>query len=323
VWGKAGVVPADYAKRISSFGEVRPLPSEPDKAAAAVNAWATGQTKGRVTELAEPEDAAGGAVVTSVVYFKGAWWKPFDAAKPGVFHGARGDVTAAPMMSLKDTFGYVEDATLQAAALPYRGTPEYVMLIILPRPGKREAAEKALEGDGLRKLLDAMDVTDKMRKDHEDAVTKILEQESDPADSSAPDSKERGERIFARFQAAGAHVPRRKLTLTLPRFEIQSKFDLVDALRAAGARRVFNGGQAQLGGIAPGMALGRVRQVAWIKVDETGTEGAAATAGGLFGGQFPIPEATMVVDRPFLFAVVAQTARVPLFAGRVEDVKGM
>jgi serpin B len=59
---------------------------------------------------------------------------------------------------------------------------------------------------------------------------------------------------------------------------------------------------------------------AYIAVDESGTEAAAATAvvAGVTAGRVTTP-VTMVVDRPFLFVIHDLATATPLFIGRVTD----
>ena len=57
-----------------------------------------------------------------------------------------------------------------------------------------------------------------------------------------------------------------------------------------------------------------------VHVREHGTEAAAATAVAMFmrAGMFrPPPPVTMVVDRPFLFAIIHTASAPPLFLGQV------
>jgi serpin B len=91
-------------------------------------------------------------------------------------------------------------------------------------------------------------------------------------------------------------------------------------LRQLGVRDAFNDA-ADFTGIttAERLQIGAVVHQAFIDVDEQGTEAAAATAVGMRAmalrrGPEPIP---VTVDRPFLFAIIDQTAGLPLFLGQV------
>jgi serpin B len=56
----------------------------------------------------------------------------------------------------------------------------------------------------------------------------------------------------------------------------------------------------------------------FVAVDENGTEAAAATA-VLIGNTSLPPEATLSVDRPFIFAIIDRATGATLFIGRVVD----
>jgi serpin B len=67
------------------------------------------------------------------------------------------------------------------------------------------------------------------------------------------------------------------------------------------------------------LRIGAVVYKAYVDVDEQGTEAAAATAVVIraLAAMRPPPAVTMVVDRPFLFAIVDSTTGLPLFLGQV------
>ncbi len=113
---------------------------------------------------------------------------------------------------------------------------------------------------------------------------------------------------------------RHQVTLSLPRFRLEAAFDLIPALRRLGVTEAF-GDDADFSGItvAEPLRIGAVAHKAYIDVDEHGTEAAAATAvvmAGMAAFRAP-PPVTMVVDRPFLFAIIDTATRLPLFVGQV------
>jgi serpin B len=111
-----------------------------------------------------------------------------------------------------------------------------------------------------------------------------------------------------------------RVTLVMPRFRAETAYGLIPALRHLGVQAAF-GPEADFSGIteAGPLQLGAVLHKAYIDVDEHGTEAAAATAVGARAAaaiRLPSP-VTMVVDRPFLFAIVSTTTGLPLFLGEL------
>ena len=117
-----------------------------------------------------------------------------------------------------------------------------------------------------------------------------------------------------------AGAARHRVTLSLPRFRLEAAFDLIPALRRLGVVAAF-GADADFGEIteAAPLRIGAVAHKAYVDVDEQGTEAAAATAVVIraAAAMRPPPAVTMVVDRPFLFAIVDSTTGLPLFLGQV------
>jgi serpin B len=117
-----------------------------------------------------------------------------------------------------------------------------------------------------------------------------------------------------------AGAARHQVTLSLPRFRLEAAFNLIPALRRLGVAAAF-GDSADFGEITEGapLRIGAVAHKAYVDVDEHGTEAAAATAVVIraAAAMRPPPAVTMVVDRPFLFAIVDSTTGLPLFLGQV------
>lgn len=115
-----------------------------------------------------------------------------------------------------------------------------------------------------------------------------------------------------------------QVCLSLPRFNLESKFSLKETLSSLGLAVCFNDLEAEFPGMTTTgieMVVSEVLHRARIKLDEHGVEAAAATAVllALAGGIEPEPlmEIPFVVDRPFLFMVLEDQTDSILFAGRV------
>jgi serpin B len=114
-----------------------------------------------------------------------------------------------------------------------------------------------------------------------------------------------------------------RVHLSLPRFTATTRANLRPALESLGIDLAFRPDQADFSGIttADRLSLSAAVHQAHIDVDEQGTEAAAATAvvmraSAALAGDPPV---TMVVDRPFLFAITDTQTGLPLFLGRITD----
>jgi serpin B len=131
---------------------------------------------------------------------------------------------------------------------------------------------------------------------------------------------------FASFEAAltgerlaalvGALEPQH-LSLSMPRLEVRTSASLAGPLSALGLGITFTDA-ADFSRIssAGGLSITDVVHEAFVKVDERGTEAAAATA--VIVGTTSVPQIRPVaVDRPFLFLVRDHATGAVVFLGRV------
>ncbi len=112
-----------------------------------------------------------------------------------------------------------------------------------------------------------------------------------------------------------------QVTLSMPRFRVEAAFNLIPPMRRLGVNRAFDA--ADFSGItaAGRLAISTIAHKAYVDVDEHGTEAAAATAiaFALAAAMRPPPRAEMIVDRPFLFAIIDTPTGLPLFLGQVTN----
>lgn len=121
-----------------------------------------------------------------------------------------------------------------------------------------------------------------------------------------------------------------QVDMSIPRFEITSDaIPLADQLVALGMPVAFDRDKADFGGIAAPadprerLHISKVFHKAFVKVDEKGTEAAAATAIAMAaGGGMPPKAEPFVADRPFLFFILERSSGLVLFAGRVAEPNG-
>jgi serpin B len=134
-------------------------------------------------------------------------------------------------------------------------------------------------------------------------------------------------RSFGEDRVAGLRLSEREVELRLPRFEIESRLSLQDVLSQLGVRVPFDRNHADFGDLTDhpdGLFVGAVEHAARIRVDEQGTEAAAATAVTMVGAARNAPRPLEFhVDRPFLFFVYDDKSDNVLFAGRCTSPKRM
>jgi serpin B len=114
------------------------------------------------------------------------------------------------------------------------------------------------------------------------------------------------------------------LDLEMPAFEVAPKesIDLKPALESLGVRRIF--GTPELRRLSPDpLTVADFLHRSVIRVDERGTEAAAATGEvlvprGVVSPEY-VPPPRFVVDRPFLFLLADRSTGVVLQIGRIVD----
>ena len=113
------------------------------------------------------------------------------------------------------------------------------------------------------------------------------------------------------------------VTLSMPRFKLRDEMDLNNALIMMGMPRAFTGNAEFLAMLDVNTRIEGVSQFSYIDVNEEGTEAAAVTiirSVILSDLLPPPPKVTMVVDRPFIFAITEQSTGAILFMGKVVNL---
>jgi serpin B len=114
-------------------------------------------------------------------------------------------------------------------------------------------------------------------------------------------------------------------TVELPRFEFTATAMLADTLKGLGMVAPFESADFSAMTRDEAIAISEVVHKAFVKVDEEGTEAAAATAVVFAGTSEPVdPPAPFHVraDRPFVFFIRDAQSGAVLFTGRVVDPRG-
>jgi serpin B len=122
----------------------------------------------------------------------------------------------------------------------------------------------------------------------------------------------------ATFDGFIAALTSDSLNLKFPRFEARTQASLSKPLKSLGLEPAFSS-DADFSAMTPrAVAISEVVHECFVKVDEKGTEAAAATA--VIVGETSVPMTReLIVDRPFVFAVRDNATGALAFVGRVVD----
>jgi len=110
-----------------------------------------------------------------------------------------------------------------------------------------------------------------------------------------------------------------QVNLGLPRFEFRTRASVADLLAAMGMPTAFDPAAADFSGMTADdrLFISDVIHEAFIRVDEEGTEAAAATAVVMDLTSAPVEVVDLQIDRPFLFSLYDRETGEILFMGRV------
>jgi serpin B len=122
-----------------------------------------------------------------------------------------------------------------------------------------------------------------------------------------------------RVRAITEQIERQNVTLTMPKFEFESKFGLADTLAGMGMSDAFSPEKADFSGIdgTENLFITDVVHKAFVSVDEAGTEAAAATGVVMGVTSAPAEPVEVTVDHPFIFLIRDVETGAILFVGRV------
>ena len=110
--------------------------------------------------------------------------------------------------------------------------------------------------------------------------------------------------------------------LYLPKFKIESSYELRGTLQNMGLSLIFDASNADLTGLnvnpeEKSLHVDKVMQKAFIEVNEEGTEAAAATGILMKTASVRIPQKSVIINRPFLFFIRDHQTGLNLFSGRI------
>ena len=253
---------------------------DPEQARQQINDWAAGQTKDRIQNLLS-EDAITPLtrlVLVNAIYFKAKWLRPFEKS-----------------LTRPGPFHTINGETietpmmLQNARLGYTSYDGY-QAVDLPYKGGHYSMLILVPDTGAFGDFEAALDTEKLNK------------------------------VVAGLQT-------RNVRLTMPLFEQRSTADVKSALMAMGMTDAFSPSAADFSGMdttscaagdAQCLSISDIAHQAFISVDESGTEAAAATAVNVAVTSIePQPPMDLTIDRPFIYLIRHRATGAILFLGRI------
>lgn len=258
--------------------------SSPDPSRLHINAWVEAQTEGRIKDLLPDQSIRSDTrmVLVNALYFLADWESQFEKE---------------PTM----------DRPFQVSPTQTKNVP-----MMHQMKGLRVA-----QGDGVR-------VLELPYKGNDAAMLIVL---PDRIDGLAGVERDLS---VGKLDAWRAGLAAQNVMVALPRFEInpQESIRLAASLGELGIKDAFDSEEADFTaiGIPPNprnrLFISEVFHKAFVKVDEKGTEAAAATALGMATGAAALPKIKVLefrADHPFLFFIVDKPTGLVLFMGRVAD----
>jgi serpin B len=135
--GKNVTLKKDFAQTFLDYyrGDAITVDFSSKKAVDAVNAWASENTEGLISEIVREFDPGTVAAIVNAIYFSDRWEWEFnpDQTVEDAFHSPSGDTAAFFMKREGDMQVYYEDDNIQA--MPLRFKTGGGMYIILPKDG--------------------------------------------------------------------------------------------------------------------------------------------------------------------------------------------
>ncbi|MGK7888855.1 MAG: serpin family protein [Leptolyngbyaceae cyanobacterium] len=256
--------------------------TNPEAAREAINTWVAQQTNEKIQDLLPTGivDSTTLLVLVNAIYFLAKWSTPFNPAKTTEepFFTAPDETVMVPMMKQAENF-YLGHVQL-----------EEVELLELPYGQSDHHPQQSM-------IIILPQQIEDLAKIEQQLTPSLL-----------------AEWLTALDYSLGQDCA----SVWLPKFSIESDFNLKHTLVDLGMNSAFSEQSADFAGMDNGRRLLSLQETihkAVLNVNESGTEAAAATAvvGGTRGGGF-LP---IVVDRPFLLLIYDRPSDTILFMGRV------
>ena len=258
--------------------------SESEEAAGKINQFVSDQTNGLIKDLfqAEDFDADTRFVLLNAIFFKGLWKNRFTGVGTSSFNVDPSRQVDYTSMSITDDFKVIRFDDLNSNILE------------LPYKNGKTSMVVVLPDED----IDIRHVESRLEKIRMESMFEQL--------------------------AAAEETP--SVEVVFPEFEAIFDFSgdkSKEALMHLGVKSIFDKTNCDLSEISnEPIYVDQVAHKAVIRINRRGTEAAAASGVAGVLESLNIPSSEFIVDRPFLFFIIDQSHKLPLFAGRIVDPSG-
>ena len=128
-----------------------------------------------------------------------------------------------------------------------------------------------------------------------------------------------------KLQQLNGNMTTESVMVYMPKFSLDTKYILNDYLPSMGMPSAFSPNDADFTGISgtKEFSISTAVHQAFVKVDEKGTEAAAATGAVFQATSMPLSKYTFRADHPFVFMIYDDQTGLVLFMGQVVNPAGM
>ena len=254
----------------------------PEKTRIEINDWVKNQTMDKIDKLLPKGSLTSNTrfVLVNAIYFFGTWKYQFDTRN-----------TTKVGFTILGESSNASPSTVEVDMMSQTGNFTYCE----PRGIDAKVLQMNYAGDKLSMIIVLPDKSDGVHEVHENM----------------------GEFNYSECIKGFRGMRVTEIPIQIPKFEIKSEYKMKEVLSEMGIKDVFNE-KSNLSGISKGtsLAVDEVYHQAYIKVNEEGTEAAAATA---VGGVVMSAKPKFFCTHPFMFMIVENKFGTILFEGKVMD----
>ena len=247
-----------------------------------INNWCYNKTSGKISKILNEIPAYALMYLINAVDFDAKWSEPYEREdiEKGVFHNYDGEKQDVTMLHSEERRYFMDDNSV-GFTRPYENS-KYHFMALLPD-----------EGVDIYEYIDSLNG----------------EKWANLWASSDPNQNE--------------NYVYREVHARIPEFKYETDLSLKEILQTLGVTDMFNPDSADFTGIDETQTLycDVIKQKAMIELDRNGTKAAAVTWAGMkCMSAAPAEPLNITLDRPFVFAIIDDEHKLPIFIGAVTNL---